>query len=807
MPNEVSLRPGAPTTDPRPTVETTEPRTPAAPSRGGTKATEGGAPASKTDEVDRRDTTPTPPVDPARVPAGLAGGLAPGGTTGAGLRQKAVSKADEAPAKADLSAQPKPSVKKLTDSPAVAKLPAGDRAKLIDRFATGGPEVQAQVDATLALVGKLTSHTPSLAASVTGAVIASITSGPAGEMKTRLASLDALTSAPGFDKITASEQRDLLTSLAQGGHSAERAGKLGELLKDASFLALPQPTRGELVGLIAKAPTPAGPSAKDDLDALVHLATNDAFAALAPAQQRVVLDTAATKPPGYMQKVLDLAASPGFKSAEPKVRDHLLALAKRPATRQADVANLDALTRAPGFDALKATPDAQNKLGDFALAHRDQAKAVNDMLAGAANAAPENRALFADTLMHVDPSKADQVAAFVALTTSADFKALGKDAQASVLKLAAKPEALPGLTKLVQSPAFKGQGAAGQKTLLAEMEKAGFGAAELTRFETLTADAGFTALAAGDQALVMLAMAKGKGTEKQRVALTGLVGHADFKALAADSKTAVLSQASNYPNPTAATNLTKMVQAAWFKSMPIADRQRTAKVIGYASTKLDGSTNATQKTIISNTLDRFLPPGTYTFEMANLNLSAVSVTFGENPAGTTTFRINRKLLDADNKKVEDGTQAGYAEHAALNTMCHEVNHAVNNVPMGETYDYFQDEYRAWYVGFVAENGRVPNRQEAYDRADYLLSATSGAYNLLRKARVEVGGDGKPSAESKKVIAFMSKFTGTALSSTDLASQGKAVNMKVGANTAAGEVELTNPTGAAPQPDPLLDMDN
>ena len=82
------------------------------------------------------------------------------------------------------------------------------------------------------------------------------------------------------------------------------------------------------------------------------------------------------------------------------------------------------------------------------------------------------------------------------------------------------------------------------------------------------------------------------------------------------------------------------------------------------------------------------------------------------------------------------------------------------------------EYGAWYVGFVAEHGRPPNRQEAYNRARYLLTRTTGAYNYIREARVDTDreywlfGDDVPAEEAEKIIAFMGQFFNPAPSTTD-----------------------------------------
>ena len=55
------------------------------------------------------------------------------------------------------------------------------------------------------------------------------------------------------------------------------------------------------------------------------------------------------------------------------------------------------------------------------------------------------------------------------------------------------------------------------------------------------------------------------------------------------------------------------------------------------------------------------------------------------------------------------------KHLVLSTTPHEVNHLLNSDKVASTYKYFEAEYRAWYVGFKAQNGREPTNQEAMEQ--------------------------------------------------------------------------------------------
>jgi hypothetical protein len=50
---------------------------------------------------------------------------------------------------------------------------------------------------------------------------------------------------------------------------------------------------------------------------------------------------------------------------------------------------------------------------------------------------------------------------------------------------------------------------------------------------------------------------------------------------------------------------------------------------------------------------------------------------------------------------------------------------VNGDRTDQTFEYLNEEYRAWYVGYEAENGHPPSNQEAMDRWEYFLNPNGG----------------------------------------------------------------------------------
>ena len=95
--------------------------------------------------------------------------------------------------------------------------------------------------------------------------------------------------------------------------------------------------------------------------------------------------------------------------------------------------------------------------------------------------------------------------------------------------------------------------------------------------------------------------------------------------------------------------------------------------------------------------------------------------------------------------------------------------------MGANYGYFQAEYRAWYVGYLAENGEPPTRRQAYQHCNLLVID----YPNINKARTALNG------HTDKIVTFMSQFAPSAKKPTPLEIM---------------RLTVTNPEAPAPLPD-------
>jgi len=252
-------------------------------------------------------------------------------------------------------------------------------------------------------------------------------------------------------------------------------------------------------------------------------------------------------------------------------------------------------------------------------------------------------------------------------------------------------------------------------------------------------------LSAADHKLVMDGFKGAKADPTYSANLKQLLDDPKFKGLGGDEKTAVLSQTKNYPDARSVKNIDRMLQKDWFNAQSLGDKQRSLKVIARLSQYSSGD-----QTIYSNTLDKFIGAGSqYKLDWQSMHVDA-GTTFGEGDSPNKALILNKDLIAADNDKMVEN---GNTNHLTLNTVPHEVNHLMNGDKVEENFKYFQAEYRAWYVGFKAENGRAPTNQEAMQqRINWQLDPDS----FYGKEAAEAM---KKPDEAAKFYEFLGKVTG------------------------------------------------
>jgi hypothetical protein len=235
---------------------------------------------------------------------------------------------------------------------------------------------------------------------------------------------------------------------------------------------------------------------------------------------------------------------------------------------------------------------------------------------------------------------------------------------------------------------------------------------------------------------------------KLAASIKSLMASKDFQDIDGAAKIAVLSQVKNYPNEKVASNLERLVGKSWFKSYDSGDKQRALKLIAYMSLPRSGEDTR----IVDNTLEKFLGANApYSLKIESIQAPPGSTAFGNAANGVMT--INEDLIAADNKKLEDGPRGGDVRHLALHTIPHEINHLINGDTVAPTFNYLNEEYRAWYVGQQGANGQPPTNSDAIDRWKYFLTPGSGYWGAAANAALN------NSAESAKIFNELSKLTG------------------------------------------------
>lgn len=332
------------------------------------------------------------------------------------------------------------------------------------------------------------------------------------------------------------------------------------------------------------------------------------------------------------------------------------------------------------------------------------------------------------------------------LYASPEFQALSPSDQklAAEVFRDAKGEAATSadLLKQIKDPSFQSLDAA-HKT------------AKLTEF-AVTYSPEFKALSAEGQKSVTDALASSSrksGDTQLPGAIRDLIEDPEFADLSAQDKNSVLAQVNNYPDAVAASNIERALQKDWFQDQGSDDKQRSLKLVAELSLNSSGD-----RTIIDNTLNRFLSPDSdYNLEWKSIPDEGGNTTWGY--ADDETLTLNSNKVPADNNAVTGSD----AQYVIENTTAHEVSHLVNGDKTNETFDYLNQEYRAWYVGYQAENGKPPSNQEALDRWEYFLNPNGGyaeyAHGVERKFWFDTDGALDKPKEAEKIFDTLSQLTG------------------------------------------------
>jgi hypothetical protein len=534
------------------------------------------------------------------------------------------------------------------------------------------------------------------------------------------------------------------------------------------------PVGDQGIGDVLTGLTKASPLSAETAEKTKALVQSEGFKSLSAADKQIVAAGLkdAKCDPKYAASLKGLLDDPKFQALKPEERTAILKRAKDlPDARTVDLfrANLgdkDALGRAhqacESLGNVKSTEgkmqvlEALGKGSPLSQDMLDKTKALLDSPKFAA-LSEANQNLMIEGLRNfsADPPYAESLKNLI---EDPKLEALGAAGQAqamALLKANLADSGAPHLIKHVVGQLDNVKSVEGKIEVLEGLAKSPVPLSDpdrMIRLGSLLNAPQFASLSDSDQRLVTGAVKNSKADPEVLRNTLHLLGQTDFQALGPAEKTAVLSQVNNYPDARSIENLRRLVQKDWFKDFDLGDKQRALKTVAWLSQHDSGN-----RAVIDNTLDKFLSPNApYKMQFKDFAPPKVGTIFADAKDGV--LNLNRGLLDADNKKVpEDGAR----KFLVLHCVAHEVNHLVNGGdPPHPTFEYLQQEYRAWYVGYMAEHGKPPSNDDAMGRWAYLLNP-DGAYGDSSKGAL---GD---STEAAKIYAELTRITGMPVNAGNL----------------------------------------
>ena len=405
-----------------------------------------------------------------------------------------------------------------------------------------------------------------------------------------------------------------------------------------------------------------------------------------------------------------LETDPGFKKLDGGIKDQVRTQMTAYDQDSAKVQNLRDFATSRGLS--QFSPAHQQQMLDMQKSRPDDTKftsqlktLANDPTFQSLNDATKTRVLNDVSKYAGDPGKIDNL---TKLATAPSFDQLKTTEQTKMLDALAKhpddSQLAEGLGKLASHPGYTHQSDTIKNSIVdtfansSPLKKENFDATM-----GLLSSPQFRRLSDSEKAIVADGLKGAKANAPYADNMKKLLDDTKFQTLNAAERTAVLSQLKNYPDARSVNNVQRMLQKDWFTSQDLADKQRSLKTVAYLS-----QYDAGDRKVVDNTLEKFVgEKSDYKLVWKEYKDKAGSTTFGE--ADGKTLWLNKGIMAAGNNKMVENSQT---KHLVLSTTPHEVNHLLNGDKVAKTYKYFEAEYRAWYVGFKAQNGREPTNQEA-----------------------------------------------------------------------------------------------
>lgn len=181
----------------------------------------------------------------------------------------------------------------------------------------------------------------------------------------------------------------------------------------------------------------------------------------------------------------------------------------------------------------------------------------------------------------------------------------------------------------------------------------------------------------------------------------------------------------------AVPNLQQLAQMPWFQAQGEADQRLSVDMISRLST------HGGDRTILDNTLARLLDPSS-PLQVRWSNLGAE--VFGQRR--DNVIELNRQIA-ADPR---------FTAYLMVGTVAHEVSHHVHDDVVEGSFEYFEDEYRSWYIAYQAYTGRTPTAATAMN--ERLINQINGGFYGGYTAQVH-----DQPAEAAQLYDFFTRASG------------------------------------------------
>jgi hypothetical protein len=192
--------------------------------------------------------------------------------------------------------------------------------------------------------------------------------------------------------------------------------------------------------------------------------------------------------------------------------------------------------------------------------------------------------------------------------------------------------------------------------------------------------------------------------------------------MSSKAKTLILPIAVAHLNDRTTEVLSKLSEFPWFSEASPEDQRLAVFVINLAAyTAENAHQNIIQSEVLTAAIDIVLE-GNLPIKFSDLGEKI------NGEAHTDFIVLSNRWANSDPSFFISSR----GEYLALDTFPHEVAHILSGARVEESAQYFEEEYRAWMVGYVGRYGEVARKSAAIERIAYLISP-NGIYKAIHRA--------------------------------------------------------------------------